>query len=500
MTRRRGAERSGTGLAPGQALRRERPISVNVRFAWIALALAGLGLLCFAVGLIHGRGAIASSGASVAKKPQLSVLYLQGRTITISEEVADIPDGHGLGAFSIGFLYPRNLIQVTVEEGPFLGSTGRNTACLTNETENLMVFSCLSSGSSPGPTGHGVLAYIHVRPQSSIIRSPSVGNGALAVIDDQASETRLADIWGDSIDVSSVGDAAVVIKALEGDLNLDCAVNVLDEQMISFHYYSTEGSLYYQPWYDLEPWYGDGDIDIKDLQFVFGRYGRRCETPEPTPTPTGTPPTATPTPSGTPPTATPAATGTPPTATPTPTGTPPTATPTATGTPPTATPTPSGTPPTATPTAMRTPPTATPTPTGTPPTATATAAASATRTPTVTGTSTVPRTPTPTSTGRVPTPAGTTTPSAAPIATATPGAFVGPISATREPGTPFSTQTPVSGALPAATSPARVLPGTGGGPAGGWAVHMAVAAGILGGVGVALFLLSLRSRPTDRGR
>jgi len=36
-------------------------------------------------------------------------------------------------------------------------------------------------------------------------------------------------------------------------------------------------------WYDLEPntTSGDGDIDIKDLQFVFGRNYSTCENPIP---------------------------------------------------------------------------------------------------------------------------------------------------------------------------------------------------------------------------
>ena len=43
------------------------------------------------------------------------------------------------------------------------------------------------------------------------------------------------------------------------------------------------GSLLYQIWYDLEPHQtgADGDIDIKDVQFVFGRAGSTCTTPIP---------------------------------------------------------------------------------------------------------------------------------------------------------------------------------------------------------------------------
>ena len=57
------------------------------------------------------------------------------------------------------------------------------------------------------------------------------------------------------------------------------------------------GLLLYDQFYDLEPSpHGDFDIDIKDLQFVFGRDGRECPSPTPTPTATSTfTPTNTPT-------------------------------------------------------------------------------------------------------------------------------------------------------------------------------------------------------------
>ena len=535
-------------------MKRSSQESAHGRFVWITVAVVGLVLAGLAFGLIRGRETLASPTISISKDPQLSILYLGGGTLTISEEVSDIPADTGLGAFSIGFFYPKNLVQVTVKEGPFLSSTGRITSCFTDQGESFIRFHCLSTGASPGPTGSGILAYIDVRPRAGVIRSPTVGNGALAILDDQAWATVLADVLGDPIEVSRVGDAAVVVKALEGDLNLDCVVNVLDEQAISFRYYAHEGSLYYDPWYDLEPMLGDMDIDIKDLQFVFGRYGWRCEGPGPTPTPTPTAttsptptpigtstasPTATatrtPTAIGTPaPTATASATSTPivkvtrtptttaATSTPTPIGTPaPTATasatstPTAIGTPaPTATsaatstpivkgtPTPTIAAVTSTPTAITTPaPTATaaatstPTPIGTPaPTATA----SATSTPTATGTPTVAatRTPTPASAAHVPTPTGTGTPSAAPVATATPPTSVGPISFTPVPQEPLPTATPAAGVLPAVTPPARFLPATGGGLAEGWTIQIPIAAGILAGVGLTLLLLSLYRRPS----
>jgi hypothetical protein len=77
------------------------------------------------------------------------------------------------------------------------------------------------------------------------------------------------------------------------DFNEDCVINILDEQAISFRYGASLGLLLYDQRYDLQPQgftynypppkdaYGnemgdDWDIDIKDLQFAFGRDGRTC--------------------------------------------------------------------------------------------------------------------------------------------------------------------------------------------------------------------------------
>jgi hypothetical protein len=77
---------------------------------------------------------------------------------------------------------------------------------------------------------------------------------------------------------------------LEGDLNLDCQVNVLDMMSVAGRYGSSFGLLLYDPFYDLEPKLTDFDIDIKDLQFVFGRDGSECQKPIPDQPPMPPPP------------------------------------------------------------------------------------------------------------------------------------------------------------------------------------------------------------------
>jgi hypothetical protein len=81
--------------------------------------------------------------------------------------------------------------------------------------------------------------------------------------------------------ISECGDLSVTARILEGDLNLDCKVTVLDDQAIAWRYGSSVGSTRYDPWYDLEPALKDLDVDIKDVQKVFGRNGSTCADPVP---------------------------------------------------------------------------------------------------------------------------------------------------------------------------------------------------------------------------
>ena len=99
---------------------------------------------------------------------------------------------------------------------------------------------------------------------------------------------ELANIFGEPLPGSinggltaQCGDASVTVRVLEGDLNLDCKVDVLDQQAIAYRYGSFFGDLNYDPWFDLEPALKDFDVDVKDLQKVFGRDGSTCANPIP---------------------------------------------------------------------------------------------------------------------------------------------------------------------------------------------------------------------------
>jgi hypothetical protein len=454
------------GSAPSGWAVSARPSAARLGVGALSLALLASCAMLFAKGGAALGSSTATGPVAVLKEPDVDALFIGGGEVTITEQVTNVPDP-GLGAFEVGMLYDESVIDLAIQQGPFLGSTGRAPICNALFLENHVRLWCASSGPQPpGPTGSGTLANLFVRPDSDLRIKPTVNNGILSLLNDLNAETSLAEPLGDDIPVASVGDTVLIIQALEGDLNQDCKVNVFDDQIIAYRYGALFGLLLYDPFYDLEPAQGDGDIDIKDLQFVFGRHGWYCRprTPTPTPTPTST---ATATSTATP-TSTATATRTP-TRTATATGTAtvtrtPTRTATATGTV----------------TVTRTP-TQTATATGT-----VTVTRTPTRTATATGTATVTRTPT----GTV-APIGTATGTPAATLTVAATATAAPIAAT---ATPTATATPVAQILPVLTPPAGVLPVAGSGPADGWPKQIAVAAGILAGVGLSLLLLSLRRR------
>ncbi len=366
------------------------------------------------------------SGASVYISPGGSSIFTGGLPETLSETVAGVPYDPGLGSFQLDLAFDPGTIDVFVSEGPFLKSTGRATSCGFNAiTEMSVIYGCSSTGSQRGASGQGVLALFDVSPAPGLNLKPTLSNGRLGVIDNVRGGTTLFDTEDNLIPIGQLLDALINVRALEGDINGDCKVDISDEQLISEHYGTFLGSLLYITFFDLEPApNGDYDIDIKDLQFVFGRDHTNCKTPQPTPGTTETPivPTVeafTRTPTATR-TATP--TGTPAVATATTTTSPP-----ATGTPATAT---------ASPTSTATPATASPTSTGTPATATATSTAHVA--------------------------AGTATPTR-PASTNTPGAGTPTRAASGTPSaqTPAPTLTPVNTVLANDRPRPRGLPGTG---------------------------------------
>jgi hypothetical protein len=129
------------------------------------------------------------------------------------------------------------------------------------------------------------LATIEVRPQPELYSQirPNQDNGQAVQLLNQNCE--LADEQGHAVPIFSCEDADITFRYLEGDVDgPDCDVDVLDTQQVAFRWGVNKGSLLYNSFMDLEPSgqvKGDGDIDIKDIQFVFGRHGSTCASPHP---------------------------------------------------------------------------------------------------------------------------------------------------------------------------------------------------------------------------
>jgi len=234
----------------------------------------------------------------------------------------DIPEG--LGAWEEQIKYDHKLLTVkAVPDNTWLESGGRHAICtMTILTENWILTGCVTKDGgvgwgSPGPQGDGLIERIYLYPKTEdlIYRQgfrPTKDNGVRTDLVDENCE--VADTLGEKIPGTLPGglttvcsDAHITMRMLEGDVNLDCVVNCIDDQAIAFRYGTFFGLTLYDEWYDLAPecvtypcdtndppdtivdgmceqcttGVPDFDIDIKDLQFVFGRNYSTCDAPIP---------------------------------------------------------------------------------------------------------------------------------------------------------------------------------------------------------------------------
>jgi predicted aspartyl protease len=84
-----------------------------------------------------------------------------GDTFSVTVEIRDLV-GAGLGAFEFALTYDPTYVQATdVTLGPFLGSTGRTVGEVGPlYATGVVTYGAYSMGTSPGPSGNGVLATI----------------------------------------------------------------------------------------------------------------------------------------------------------------------------------------------------------------------------------------------------------------------------------------------------------------------------------------------------
>ncbi len=194
-----------------------------------------------------------------------------------------------LGAFALSVHFDPKLVCVNVEPGQRALDTGM--VCLIDDKDDGLQpqrqsrIGCLTKKSHDPPASDSLeLARILVRPQPEaykLLRAHK-NNGMIVHLTNQG--CNLVDMKGHPIPAVGCPDADLTIRWLEGDIDGTCGVDVQDQQIVAFRWGVKLGHLLYHQRFDLEPSgvvNSDGDVDIKDVQFVFGRHGSTCDDPNP---------------------------------------------------------------------------------------------------------------------------------------------------------------------------------------------------------------------------
>ena len=253
------------------------------------------------------------------KSPVAANVFLTDGTQTYSfdEIMINQTDPNGLGGFSFDVHYdPTVWQQPSIDLTPaviLFASNGRLLNCsMTIPLSGLIHVACASTGLiGVGPifSGPQVIAHVRLTPQSYIVEAlrPNKENGVVSVVkDDQVTVTNTC---GQPLNDGSIqpvpgqpecqgvllpgvgpggllangGQTTVTIRRLEGDIAADCAVDIVDMQLEASKFGVSIGGLLYNVFYDVNSplQHGDGEIDINDIQFVFGRFGSTCVSPVP---------------------------------------------------------------------------------------------------------------------------------------------------------------------------------------------------------------------------
>lgn len=274
------------------------------------------------------------SSPSVVKSPSLANLFLtaqgaklpptsclggsNGTTfdVSINSKVTGTDpktgEAQALGGFQFQVNYDNSKVCVVLVAGPtFSSANGVPGICIVHDSltkPNLQgnaTIACNTIGKAPfsppiQDPANRRLATIVVKPMPDVysVGKPNNPNGnAVQLINKGCKITdRQGNPVAPPLGAATCNDAEVTLRWLEGDVVPDCSVNARDTQAVAFRWGTSKGSGIYNAFYNLEPSgsQSDTDIDVNDLQFVFGRFGSTCTAQWPTQNPLN--PKAVPTP------------------------------------------------------------------------------------------------------------------------------------------------------------------------------------------------------------
>ncbi len=192
-----------------------------------------------------------------------------------------------IAAFEFEVHYDSTKVCVALTTGAVWSAAG--ATCIIEDSaskpqlEGVARIGCVTTGKGLNINDLAALAQIDVRPQPDVYSQakPNQDNGVVVQI--RNVNCDVSDEQGQAIPIFSCDDADITFRYLEGDVEPDCVIDATDAQAIAFRWGVSKGSLIYKDFMNLEPssQQADNDIDINDLQFVYGRFGSTCEDPHP---------------------------------------------------------------------------------------------------------------------------------------------------------------------------------------------------------------------------
>ena len=115
---------------------------------------------------------------------------------------------------------------------------------------------------------------VRVNPVLYSLFTATQDNGTMVQI--LTMNCNLTDQLGHAIPNEQCPDGDITIRQLEGDVNRDCKVTAIDQQLLAFRWGELFPSELFSQTYNLVDTDGS-EINIKDVQFVFGRHNSECD-------------------------------------------------------------------------------------------------------------------------------------------------------------------------------------------------------------------------------
>jgi hypothetical protein len=180
------------------------------------------------------------------------------QSFIISVNVENVVD---LFAYEVKLAFNNAVLEpLAVEEGPFIRdqtTSPHGTFFLSRIEDDFVHVACLTVDNYPGVSGSGVLLRVTFNAIGS-------GTSDLHLYDTILLDSSITNIAHGTVD-------GTVLSGIEGDVNRDGIVNVIDLTFVSYSYGAFAGEPYYNLNADLNK---DGIVDMRDLSTVAFNLGQ----------------------------------------------------------------------------------------------------------------------------------------------------------------------------------------------------------------------------------